>query len=412
MAEGLIIPTLAIAAGSELILWNGQTERKVKPFTSGNISDLFFNHNGQVVALCSQDATENNIVLLSAQTGKILDSFGKDKIHKPISVRFGGRSRYLCIGCEHGTVSVFDLKTRTEARRFQLQSQVLHACLDPTDKFVYVLTMSGVVVYELKTTRHVKTLGPASLVNSLSVSNEPPYPLAVGTPEGCIMTFDVSSSQTSPDSEWSHLSSQASESILGLSFASDNKLAVLSKSCLAIYQWKTKSSVLEIPLEENEATCMSWNGSMAAVGLKSGNVILYDCSRGARVAALQTSEPVRRIAFPRSAPSRPVETPRSTLPFRNSQPRSSPDGMSDLDSRREDQVIVLRQELDIFRDEMEESFRNLHVDMLRQFQLQSEELNRVLMRQAEAMDRLAEDNRALRDENRHLREQRGDPMRD
>jgi hypothetical protein len=64
---------------------------------------------------------------------------------------------------------------------------------------------------------------------------------------------------------------------------------------------------------------------------------------------------------------------------------------------------MVRDEVDRVREDMQDAFRNLHVDMLRQFQIQSEDLNFALEGQLHSMDRLSEENRLLREENKLLR---------
>jgi cell division protein FtsB len=56
---------------------------------------------------------------------------------------------------------------------------------------------------------------------------------------------------------------------------------------------------------------------------------------------------------------------------------------------------------------MQDAFRNLHVDTLRQFQIQSEDLNFALAKQLQSMDRLSVENRFLREENKSLQQENG-----
>jgi hypothetical protein len=63
---------------------------------------------------------------------------------------------------------------------------------------------------------------------------------------------------------------------------------------------------------------------------------------------------------------------------------------------------LVRDEMDSLRLDMQTAFRNLHVDVLTQFQAQSDEINRVMSLQAETLNQLALENRQLRAENRQL----------
>lgn len=64
---------------------------------------------------------------------------------------------------------------------------------------------------------------------------------------------------------------------------------------------------------------------------------------------------------------------------------------------------VVRDEVEKLQDHLEESLRNLHTDMIRQFHQQSQELNAALSSQMAAMDQLREENQRLREENDFLK---------
>jgi hypothetical protein len=73
---------------------------------------------------------------------------------------------------------------------------------------------------------------------------------------------------------------------------------------------------------------------------------------------------------------------------------------------------VVRDEVEKLQDDLEESLRNMHMDMIRQFHLQSQELNTALSSQLAAMDQLREENQRLREENDFLkRHQQQNPPR-
>ncbi len=69
----------------------------------------------------------------------------------------------------------------------------------------------------------------------------------------------------------------------------------------------------------------------------------------------------------------------------------------------EDIRDVVRDEVEKLQDDLEESLRNLHMDMIRQFHQQSQELNSALSSQLAAMDQLREENQRLREENDFLK---------
>jgi regulator of replication initiation timing len=65
---------------------------------------------------------------------------------------------------------------------------------------------------------------------------------------------------------------------------------------------------------------------------------------------------------------------------------------------------VVREEVDHLRDDMEEAIHNLHMDMIGQFHLQSQEISSTLSMQLATIQSLTEENHRLREENEHLRE--------
>jgi regulator of replication initiation timing len=65
---------------------------------------------------------------------------------------------------------------------------------------------------------------------------------------------------------------------------------------------------------------------------------------------------------------------------------------------------VVKDEVENLRDDVEEAIRNLHMDMIGQFHQQSQELNKALSVQIATIDRLAEENERLREENIKMKE--------
>jgi uncharacterized protein (DUF3084 family) len=60
---------------------------------------------------------------------------------------------------------------------------------------------------------------------------------------------------------------------------------------------------------------------------------------------------------------------------------------------------MIQEEMEAVRDDMEEAMRNLHVDLLRQLQLQSQEYSNLI-------SNLKEENEKLREENELLKQPR------
>jgi hypothetical protein len=68
---------------------------------------------------------------------------------------------------------------------------------------------------------------------------------------------------------------------------------------------------------------------------------------------------------------------------------------------------VVREEVEHLQDEMEEQLRNLHIDMINQFHLQSQEIDTALSKHFTTIERLELENQRLREENERLRQDRG-----
>ena len=68
---------------------------------------------------------------------------------------------------------------------------------------------------------------------------------------------------------------------------------------------------------------------------------------------------------------------------------------------------VVQEEVENLQDEMEEQLRNLHIDMINQFHLQSQEIDTALSKHFTKIDRLELENQQLREENERLRQDRG-----
>ena len=60
--------------------------------------------------------------------------------------------------------------------------------------------------------------------------------------------------------------------------------------------------------------------------------------------------------------------------------------------------------LNSFRTEMKQEIVGLHMEMLRQFQIQSDDMKSAMSKQLDILERMADENQSLRHENQRLRE--------
>ena len=57
---------------------------------------------------------------------------------------------------------------------------------------------------------------------------------------------------------------------------------------------------------------------------------------------------------------------------------------------------MIQEEMEVMRDDMEEAMRNLHVDLLRQLQLQSQEYSDLISKLKQENEKLREENELLK----------------
>lgn len=455
-------PVLAIASGAAVTLWDCEKDHQERttfaPFfsrtsvadgaTAATIADLQWNHTGKVLCCarqpespCDETATsadaDDSIVLLSAQTGRVLSSFGKQLV--PAAATFGGKSRYLCIASLSGSVVVWDLKKQSEARRFQLTDSGCHqACLDPTDTFVYALGDSNLAVYRLREAKLVAELHQPSndaarsrSLTCFTISSQVPYYTAVGSSNGSVTVYDLTTTTTTPASFETPLKKFQLSNTAIVQVALDvplNRLAVASESHVGVYEYESSKVLFEVSLDHDKVTCMSLLENCVAVGRQSGSVTLWDWEMNKQVATFDSDNPIQRVVFgppgatsPLAAPKPKVQATPQPAPSLDdnrtipSQPKAStPHATSTIGSQQQAllnptnkpeyvhvSVVqeIVREEVERLRDEMQTAFMNLHVDMLRQFQQQSEDLNGTFTTQLRATE-----NRILREENRLLKQ--------
>jgi WD40 repeat protein len=537
--------TLAIASGSTVTVWNcdGNNRNAEHDGTTTfdsflpndpSVVDLVWNHTGKVICCVveTQSIDDDIIALLSAQSGQLLSSFGKQTpIQGALAAAFGGKSRYLCMGTVDGGVLIWDLKKQAQARRFKISSPCLQVCLDPTDAFVFALGEWSLSVYRLREARLVIEIQPPdgndmfeddngatgdgrsaqSKLSCCTISSQAPYLIAVGSHGGRVWIYDLSTttmasseSVTLPLKEWT----LSNAPIVKLDFVGAlNRLVVASENHVGVYEYQSGKPLFRIEfdleMKKDQVTSMSCKGNLVAVSQASGNIQVWDWELQRQVASFDAPAPVQRIAFaPQHGATSPVlaETPKAqpvSVPVRtpNAQPAPVPVrtpkaqhapvpveapkaqtitqqqvhqdnltrparqenvvGMGPVQAQpvthqpvlaaagsnnnnralaqnqlktfpdttqqeyptqlvRQENVVgigsvqdMIRDEVDRVREDMQDAFRNLHVDMLRQFQTQSEDLNFALAKQLQSMERLSVENRFLREENKSLQQENG-----
>lgn len=157
------------------------------------------------------------------------------------------------------------------------------------------------------------------------------------------------------------------------------------------------------PMDSNDLSELPFNAphkSLAQYGESSGNNMRTGSHPSEKNTADGSPSRISSTVLPSSPhnltqPHRTVDT-KSVVPSNCEVVTAAP---LDIEAIRD----VVRDEVEKLQDDLEESLRNLHMDMIRQFHQQSQELNSALSSQLAAMDQLREENQRLREENDFLK---------
>ncbi|CAB9508461.1 neural precursor cell expressed, developmentally down-regulated 1 [Seminavis robusta] len=366
-------PVLVIGSGSTVVTWDCRDElssseegrRFYRPFSPPNndtttsastgsmarISDLAWNHNGQVLACCStatalEDPIRKNIVLLSSSTGSMLDSFRHtDSSSDPTKghqnrragtgpaatcVAFGGKSRYLCIGDQQGDVCLWDLKKQSRVRQFKSKRRhpCLQACLDPTATYVCALSAETFTLFHLRQATFAKqwTFGGTHHNNSnnstkggwnqFRFSPLQPSLMALGDTTGRIQLHDGLEYEQPQlvcgGGHTSHLATSTSllphhaSPITGLAFSTQNSKLLANVRANGILEFVDTSTgeVIHHQQTGGNASALAFQGVSCVVGTETGEVQVYDLRKmmqqfGKAVTThkMQGGQPIKTLEF-------------------------------------------------------------------------------------------------------------------
>ncbi len=343
-SEAADTASLAIASGSKIVVWELSSEENNKgpktfdpypEFDDGMpVSSLAWNHNQMVIATSSGISTDqlvhDNVVLLSSQSGQVLDSFQHDLEWKQKEegstakcVSFGGKSRYLCIGDESGAVCLWDLKKKIRVRQFfhsgsGSSSPSLQVSLDRKDTYVFSLSPSALYQYNLRDGQLVgKLLLPrggndidVAHFTMFAISDLEPNLMAIGADDGSVYIHDISNPSMQALAKVQMAQTHSGE-VTGLAFSPTNPNLLFScgaDGTILVHNKEDRTSRrLMGALQGNHLaiTTMSLhaNGTKMAVGFQSRDVCVYELhsSNGAEdpslLASFRAGDPVRFLSF-------------------------------------------------------------------------------------------------------------------
>ena len=431
------------------------------------IFDLKWNHIGNAIAYCTEtggDEQQDSSVRIASITGSrelsIISSFWhSDSPSKATSLSFGLKtSRYLCIGDDHGHVGLWDLKKKSRVRHYQQPvTSPLIIQTSVGDQCIYALSSSAMVVYWIKegTCRTTISASESRLFTSHAVlPNE--AGVILGTEAG---NYEVhrffSGDEKKLTSIAFHEGPVRSVALLGSNFvltcctegilccsklmdltvvhtiqlqtsltciSVEKDFCAVGSECGKVFVYKKNSLLLDgrASQQQPSATLEFYNGAVTSLDFAPTN-LMQSTTSSVSVPETSFSTPTRSTRTQRTEPvasplqqavdelgemvegvlTRTSENSAKRIPYELSIPQSSARG--DMLSQPEN-LDSLQSATNLLRDELAGSIHDLHVDMIRQFQLQNQHIAEMFARQTEVMNSLVEENERLREENKKLKQ--------
>lgn len=328
------------------------------------------------------------------------------------SLIFGGKSRYVLCGDNSGAVCLWDLKKNARVRHYFHDDPSIQVAM--TDSEVISLSSSALYVYDLRqSTLLFKIDGNGFTCFTLFKSL-----VALGRADGNIDVGDWKD----PESMQTYKSPFTS-AITGLSIspANQNLLAASSHDGQLVFMDVRTGQTIQVIHADEAISSLSFHfdGILCAIGSTTGHVFIYDLRKPDQVVATQEFDgPIVAVEFaPRSGTSKspPTDTTEQESkqivePSVNKQAtvQTVQQHLRDEDTNVDKTLVEenLHDAINQVRDDLELSIRNLHIDMLRQFQIQADDFTTQLTTQMQVMTKLMIENNQLRDENKHLRKLR------
>jgi WD40 repeat protein len=173
--------------------WDTQTWRELRTLRPNfkKVTALAFSPLGDRLAVCG--FTNRPVVILDADTGDELQRLGDSSAQ---IIAFSANGRLLAVGNEEGLVTIFDIETGAEQRRFQAPGKYLYSVgFSPDDRLVFATgTDSSITIWETETGREIdgSPLRHRGLIYSAAFSRDGQY-FASGSWDRTVRIWDTSS---------------------------------------------------------------------------------------------------------------------------------------------------------------------------------------------------------------------------
>jgi WD40 repeat protein len=296
-----------------------------------------------------------------------------------------------------------------------------------TDMEVMSLSPVAFQVFDLRQSTLLGTIhGNTNAFYTCFAMSKTTTVVALGRSDGTLELVDWRDTEKSLQIPTTTSLAASSLTCLALSPVNPNLLAASSQDGQLVFLDIRTGGTIQTIQVENAISSISFHvdGILCAVGTETGRVLLYDLRAPEQIVACKDfEEPIVALEFaPRTSSSSSISgmasesfpnatvVDESAVAVPRAQPPAAKVGTDEHHtpsiSTTIDKAVfedIVQDAVDQLRDEMGSTIRNLHVDMLRQFQMQADEFTSLLTTQMTAMEQLMAENEKLRDDNKKLR---------
>ena len=253
-----------------------------------------------MIASCCR---EGKVVLSNARNGGVLDSIDEN-LGNCCSVSLKGtgvKSRYLCLTDFSNDISIWDLKKKSRARKFNLpQGHAPTAFIDPTDTYVVAIssTQAGsIYLYHLRQGKLHHTYTPTNTntntntnttvgAGSTCAHGSPLHHslMAVGTTNGTVYLWDISKTQQHTHYTTLTTNNTTTTAVAAVEFSPHHANVLVSCFTDQVEFYDTQQSNMIQSIKTNvksdngviTSCAFSTSEPTLAVGTSSGDILLYD----------------------------------------------------------------------------------------------------------------------------------------